>query len=59
MSTRARTDSDEGLALTLQYCNTPELQQSALAALRFKCEVLWSILDAMQIFFDQHPGEMP
>jgi pyrroloquinoline-quinone synthase len=56
---RAQMDSEEAMDLTMRYCNTPELQHSAIAALRFKCDVLWSILDAMQIFFDQHPGEMP
>src|ERR1700742_5269721 len=32
--TRARTDSEEGLELTVRYCNTPELRHAALAALR-------------------------
>jgi pyrroloquinoline-quinone synthase len=45
---QARVDSNEGLQLTLQYCNTPALQQEAIAALSFKCEVLWAILDAIQ-----------
>lgn len=46
--TRARTDSEEGLALTIKFCNTPELQQAAIEALRFKCDVLWSMLDSIQ-----------
>jgi pyrroloquinoline-quinone synthase len=45
--TQARRDSDEALAITLEYCNTPELQREALHALEFKCDVLWSILDAI------------
>jgi pyrroloquinoline-quinone synthase len=45
--TQARRDSDEGLRLTLQHCDTPELQEGALRALRFKCDVLWSMLDAI------------
>ena len=45
--TQARRDSDEALAVTLEYCNTPELQREAVRALEFKCDVLWSILDAI------------
>jgi pyrroloquinoline-quinone synthase len=46
--TQARRDSDEALAITLEYCNTLELQREALHALEFKCDVLWSMLDAIQ-----------
>jgi pyrroloquinoline-quinone synthase len=45
--THARRDSDEALAITLEYCNTPELQREAVRALEFKCDVLWSMLDAI------------
>ena len=45
--TQARCDSDEALPLTLTHCDTPELQQSAVRALAFKCDVLWSLLDAI------------
>jgi pyrroloquinoline-quinone synthase len=45
--TQARRDSDEALAITLEYCNTPELQREAVRALEFKCDVLWSMLDAI------------
>jgi pyrroloquinoline-quinone synthase len=44
---QARVDSGEALALTLRWCDTPELQQRALDALRFKCDLLWSLLDAI------------
>jgi pyrroloquinoline-quinone synthase len=44
---QARRDSDEALAVTLEYCNTPELQREAVRALEFKCDVLWSMLDAI------------
>ena len=44
---QARRDSDEALAITLEYCNTPELQREAVRALEFKCDVLWSMLDAI------------
>jgi pyrroloquinoline-quinone synthase len=46
--TQARVDSEEGLQLTLTYCNTQALQEEALRALSFKCDVLWSMLDAIQ-----------
>lgn len=45
--TQARCDSDEALEITLDYCNTPDLQRQAVRALEFKCDVLWSMLDAI------------
>jgi pyrroloquinoline-quinone synthase len=45
--TQARRDADHGLDVTLMYCNTPELQREAVAALAFKCELLWAMLDSM------------
>ncbi len=45
--TQARVDSGEALGLTLRWCDTPELQRRAVEALRFKCDVLWSLLDAI------------
>lgn len=52
--TQARTDSEEGLQLTLTYCKTRELQEEAIRALSFKCDVLWAILDAIAIGY---PGK--
>jgi pyrroloquinoline-quinone synthase len=46
--TQARTDSEEALELTITYCYTAALQDQAVAALSFKCNVLWSMLDAIQ-----------
>jgi pyrroloquinoline-quinone synthase len=46
-TTQAQRDSDEALAIALKYCNTPELQREAVRALEFKCDVLWSMLDAI------------
>jgi pyrroloquinoline-quinone synthase len=46
-TTQAQRDSDEALAITLKYCNTPELQREAACGLKFKCDVLWSMLDAI------------
>jgi pyrroloquinoline-quinone synthase len=46
--TLARNDSAEALALTLEHCSSPELQREAVAALSFKCDLLWAMLDATQ-----------
>jgi pyrroloquinoline-quinone synthase len=45
--TQARVDADEALEFTLRYCDTVELQREAVAALEFKCDVLWAVLDAI------------
>jgi pyrroloquinoline-quinone synthase len=47
--TQARRDSDDALEITLEYCHTRELQEAAIGALRFKCDLLWTILDAIQL----------
>ncbi len=44
----ARRDSNEALEITIEHCNTRELQDAAVRALQFKCDVLWSMLDAIQ-----------
>jgi len=45
---QAPRDSGEALNLTLDFCTTFEMQQAAVNALRFKCELLWAMLDAIQ-----------
>ena len=45
---QAQRDSGEALRLTLTYCATSELQAASVLALVFKCDVLWSMLDAIQ-----------
>jgi len=45
--TQARRDVEQGLAVTLDYFNTPALQARALDILQFKLDVLWSMNDAM------------
>jgi pyrroloquinoline-quinone synthase len=45
--TQARRDSAEGLELTLTHCRSRESQAAAVKALSFKCDVLWSVLDAI------------
>jgi len=47
--TQARRDSDEALQITLEHCRTRELQDAAISALQFKCDLLWAILDAIQL----------
>jgi len=42
----AKRDADTALAWVLREATTPQLQDRCVDALRFKCEVLWSLLDA-------------
>jgi pyrroloquinoline-quinone synthase len=44
---QAPRDSGEALTLTLDHCLTAAMQQAALHALQFKCDVLWAMLDAI------------
>jgi pyrroloquinoline-quinone synthase len=45
--TQARRDSQEGLALSISHCTTREMQEAAVRAMAFKCDVLWAMLDAI------------
>jgi pyrroloquinoline-quinone synthase len=45
--TQAPRDAAHALELTTRYCRTREQQERAIAALAFKCDVLWSLLDAI------------
>jgi pyrroloquinoline-quinone synthase len=42
----AKRDADGALAWVLDEATTPDVEDRCVAALRFKCDVLWSILDA-------------
>ena len=44
---QAASDSDFALAYVRRFAVTPESQQAVLAALEFKCDVLWAMLDAL------------
>ena len=55
-TTQARQDSEQALAITVEYCNTPELQRDAVCALQFKCDVLWSMLDAIHRVYGSQPN---
>ena len=48
---QARRDVEDGLRITLEYFNTPERQERALEILQFKLDVLWAILDAVQLAY--------
>lgn len=45
--TQAPRDSGHGLELVQKYCVTREMQEKAVAALQFKCDLLWAQLDAI------------
>ncbi len=44
---QAQRDSDFALDYVKRHATTPEQQQAVLAALEFKCNVLWAMLDAL------------
>ncbi|MFJ9619519.1 pyrroloquinoline-quinone synthase PqqC [Streptomyces noursei] len=45
---QGRRDGKEALALVLDWARTEAEQQLAVEAVRFKCQVLWSLLDAVE-----------
>src|SRR5919204_5898221 len=45
--TQAPRDAAHALRVVTEHCRTPEEQARAVAALSFKCDVLWSMLDAI------------
>ncbi|GLK68518.1 pyrroloquinoline-quinone synthase PqqC [Hansschlegelia plantiphila] len=45
---QAKRDSDCALAFVKAHARTPEQQQDVVAALEFKCAMLWSMLDALE-----------
>lgn len=56
--TQAPRDSDFALDYVKREARTPEQQEQVLAALRFKCGVLWSQLDALHFAYVA-PGHIP
>ena len=46
---QAREDSEFALGVTLEYCVDRQMQEAAVHALRFKCDVLWCMLDALMV----------
>ena len=49
---QAPRDSEHALEIVVAHCRTDEQRERALAALSFKCDVLWSVLDAID---NAHP----
>ncbi|WP_253201056.1 pyrroloquinoline-quinone synthase PqqC [Sphingomonas quercus] len=56
--TQAPRDSDFALAYVKAHADAVEKQQAVLAALRFKCDVLWSQLDGLYYAYVA-PGFVP
>lgn len=50
----AHRDVQHGLALTLDHFRTAEQQRHAVDIVRFKLDVLWTMLDAMYMAYIQH-----
>lgn len=55
---QATSDADFALAYVKQHARTPEQQAACRDALRFKCNVLWSQLDALYFAYVD-PGFIP
>jgi coenzyme PQQ biosynthesis protein C len=55
---QALRDAAFALNYVKQHAKTPEQQQQVLAALEFKCGVLWSMLDALYYAYVS-PGQVP
>ena len=53
----ARRDVEHGLQITLDHFRTRQQQEQALGILQFKLNILWTILDAMQMAYVH--GEKP
>jgi coenzyme PQQ biosynthesis protein C len=55
---QAARDSDFALDYVKRHARTPDAQTAVLAALEFKCNVLWSMLDALYHAYVE-PGHVP
>jgi len=44
---QAERDTDFALEYTKRHATTPERQEAVIAALEFKCDLLWAMLDAL------------
>jgi len=56
--TQARKDVDFALSYIDEHATSRAMQAQVLAALRFKCDVLWSQLDALHFAYVE-PGLVP
>jgi pyrroloquinoline-quinone synthase len=55
---QARRDVEIALAYVTAHAHTPAEQQAVIAALEFKCDVLWAMLDALHHAYVE-PGHIP
>ena len=55
---QAQRDADFALGYVKRHARTPDDQQKVLAALEFKCGVLWAMLDALHFAYVS-PGHIP
>ncbi|MBI3433502.1 MAG: pyrroloquinoline-quinone synthase PqqC [Proteobacteria bacterium] len=55
---QATRDADFALDYVQRHARTPPAQQAVLAALQFKCDVLWAMLDALHHAYVA-PGHVP
>lgn len=53
--TQQPKDIEHLLTLVVSRAKTREQQESCLRALEFKCDVLWSLLDAVQLAYGKEP----
>lgn len=51
---QARRDVNHGLQITLDHFTSREDQENALNILQFKLDILWSMLDAMTLAYEQN-----
>src|SRR5213075_933327 len=49
----AQRDVEHGLRVTLDYFRTPAEQERAVQILKFKLDILWSMLDAIEKAYPQ------
>jgi pyrroloquinoline-quinone synthase len=54
--TQAPRDTDFTLRLVIERCRTSEQQEQAVAALKFKCELLWAMLDVIHCAYVLKPA---
>jgi pyrroloquinoline-quinone synthase len=52
---RARFDSEEALAYVMQHATTRDAQERCIAAFITKCDILWSLLDAVAAAYPDEP----
>lgn len=51
---QAPKEADHALSIVREHATTPELHEGVVDALRFKCDVLWALLDGVQLAY---PGD--